>query len=218
MPKKTQCAYCGKYNATTRDHIPPRNLFSKPLPDDALTVPCCKICCDKWGSKDDEYFRTVILSGVNFENEPRIKQPWLSVLRSVRKPQKVGFAKNILSSLIDIDVETQASVYLGKEPAFNYERTRISKVIERIIRALFFLEYEKPVPQEYKVDGGIDQFSEISNDFVKKVNFKPPKFAWNNQFAYRFTSLPEDVDSSVWLFTLYERVSFIGWTRKNSYQ
>jgi hypothetical protein len=51
------CAICGKpCETTTRDHIPPKGLFGKPLPDNLLTVPSCQQC-NQEASGDDEYFR-----------------------------------------------------------------------------------------------------------------------------------------------------------------
>lgn len=38
------CAYCGASNPETHDHIPPKGLFSPPLPPDLITVPCCARC------------------------------------------------------------------------------------------------------------------------------------------------------------------------------
>jgi hypothetical protein len=36
------CAYCGEWRGTTRDHVPPRSLFSRRSgPDDFITVPSC---------------------------------------------------------------------------------------------------------------------------------------------------------------------------------
>jgi len=54
-----RCAYCSETADLTRDHIPPKSLFRKPLPDDLITVPCC-LTCNNGRSKDDEYFRLAL--------------------------------------------------------------------------------------------------------------------------------------------------------------
>jgi len=38
------CVYCGKKLPLTKDHIPPKNLYSKPRPSNLITVPCCEKC------------------------------------------------------------------------------------------------------------------------------------------------------------------------------
>lgn len=52
----TICAYCGQDNATTRDHIPPKSLFARPLPTNLITVPAC-LQCNNGASIDDDNFQ-----------------------------------------------------------------------------------------------------------------------------------------------------------------
>lgn len=35
------CCYCGINSSTTKDHIPPKSIFNKPLPNNLITVPYC---------------------------------------------------------------------------------------------------------------------------------------------------------------------------------
>jgi hypothetical protein len=65
MPKKIkQCYLCRATENLTRDHIPPENLFPKPLPSNRITVPCCK-SCNSGFSKIDEQFRAFVSSAAN---------------------------------------------------------------------------------------------------------------------------------------------------------
>jgi len=50
------CAIRGSLGPETRDHIPPKAIFDKPLPGDLLTIPAC-LKCNGGASRDDEYFR-----------------------------------------------------------------------------------------------------------------------------------------------------------------
>src|SRR5216683_2580155 len=50
-----RCAYCNQ-PATTRDHVPPKKLFTPPLPGYLITVPSCGQC-NHGASDDDEVFR-----------------------------------------------------------------------------------------------------------------------------------------------------------------
>lgn len=63
------CIYCGSGEDMTDDHIPPKALFPEPRPSNMLTVPCCRKC-NKSFSKDDEYFRTTLVSHVSVDTDP----------------------------------------------------------------------------------------------------------------------------------------------------
>src|ERR1019366_2356818 len=65
MPKKIkQCYLCQATETLIRDHIPPENLFPRPLPSDLITVPCCK-SCNLGFSKIDEQFRAFVSCAAN---------------------------------------------------------------------------------------------------------------------------------------------------------
>lgn len=71
--ERTKCYLCGvplvrkakgvEGNRSV-DHVPPKGLFPRPLPNDLLTVPCC-IRCNGEKSRDDEFFRLIATMGIN---------------------------------------------------------------------------------------------------------------------------------------------------------
>ena len=54
------CIYCQIDEATTHDHVPPKQLLRKPYPTNLLTVPSCEKCNNGY-STDEEYFRLIII-------------------------------------------------------------------------------------------------------------------------------------------------------------
>jgi hypothetical protein len=54
------CIYCQTAEATTHDHVPPKQLLRKPYPLNLLTVPSCEKCNNGY-SADEEYFRLIIV-------------------------------------------------------------------------------------------------------------------------------------------------------------
>jgi 5-methylcytosine-specific restriction endonuclease McrA len=52
---RTLCAYCGE-PATTDDHVPPKFLYTLPLPSNLVTAPACATC-NNGPSNDDAEFR-----------------------------------------------------------------------------------------------------------------------------------------------------------------
>src|SRR5437016_4846066 len=62
------CYLCRKRPGTTRDHVPPKNLFPRPRPSSLVTVPCCEKCNNRF-SKHDEYFRLFASCCINRSSE-----------------------------------------------------------------------------------------------------------------------------------------------------
>src|SRR5207302_114049 len=55
---------CDSKSDLTRDHVPPKNLFRKPLPSNLITVSCCK-SCNAIYSKAEEQLRIFVSAGIN---------------------------------------------------------------------------------------------------------------------------------------------------------
>ena len=43
ISKEGKCIYCGNWAELTKDHIPPKCLFTDPKPENLITIPCCVI-------------------------------------------------------------------------------------------------------------------------------------------------------------------------------
>ncbi len=151
-PKKKvgMCAYCGETGLVTSDHIPPQNLLPKPKPLDLITVPCCESCRVGW-SDDDEYFRLAIASSANVSDNPQAQQVHATLLRSMRKPTKAGFAAMVRKSLTQVDLITPAGLYIKTVGGLKIDKRRFTRVADRLIRGLFFHEQGHRVPEGYEV-------------------------------------------------------------------
>jgi hypothetical protein len=80
-----ECVYCGEQRELTRDHVPPRCLFSKPRPSDLITVPCCAHCNGDF-QKHDEYFRIAITTGIDLEKFPKENADSIRALKNLAQP------------------------------------------------------------------------------------------------------------------------------------
>ena len=66
-PIRTLCYVCGvplTSENRTRDHVPPKGIFPRPLPEKLITVPCCRNC-NQVQSKDEDFFRLIATLGVD---------------------------------------------------------------------------------------------------------------------------------------------------------
>jgi hypothetical protein len=206
------CAYCGAGAPNTNDHIPPKNLFSKPLPEDLLTVPCCERCRRGW-SKDDEYFRIALLTSSNLADVPSVQPVIDSIFRSLRRPQARGLARLVETSLVEIEQRTKGGIVAGTVPAFKVQRPRLERVGGRIIRALFFEEFNQPLPTTHVAKASIQQFG-LDNLWpsIKEVQFAELRSFAADSFHYTFATVPEDPFSSVWLLDFFDRLPMVGFT------
>jgi hypothetical protein len=88
------CVFCGA-PATTRDQVPPRNLFIPPYPN-LTTVPACETCNGGMSGIVDEF--RVIISAKAGPDTPASSELWTKGgLRSVRRNAKLR--KQLMSGM-----------------------------------------------------------------------------------------------------------------------
>src|SRR5258708_29696726 len=125
--KGLPCVYCGQ-PSTTKDHIPPKQMFAPST--DLITVPCCEECRDKQ-SRDDEYFRLVMVARLDVDDHPVIEAITDPALRSLDKPKAQKFRKMFLGSVAERDLFSRSGIYLGSAPTFTANVSRQNKVMKR---------------------------------------------------------------------------------------
>src|SRR5262245_41527341 len=118
LPRMGQCIYCGEIRELTDDHIPPKNLFAKPRPNDLIEVPSCKVC-NGGASKDDEYFRLMLTLRDDTFDHPEVQKVLPTVFRSLTKPNKVGFSQSLFQSIRILDVTASGGLFLGSRPTYS---------------------------------------------------------------------------------------------------
>src|SRR4051812_45735772 len=83
------CVYCNIREATTMDHVIAQLLFSKPLPNNMITVPCCWDC-NQAKKLDDEFLRDMMIVDVENDHHGINAGPKRgSVQRSMRRNQSM---------------------------------------------------------------------------------------------------------------------------------
>src|SRR5580704_3268543 len=133
-----QCIYCGVEAGNTRDHAIPKLLLRKPYPPNLLTVPSCDKC-NGGASKDEEYFRLIIVGLICHtpEAEALFDGP---MSRSMNRNIKVE--ELMFSSL----TATEAAVIL------DVDYPRIFRIAEKIARGLEFATAGVPYSAEHQFD------------------------------------------------------------------
>lgn len=129
------CVYCGKQDADTVDHVPPRCLFKEPRPSNLHTVPCCREC-NAGFARDDEYFRTVMAFRWDVADHPAAKPILQKALRSTGR--SAGFRELFTRTLEAAPIITHGGLYVEQGSRFEVDGGRIDRVLERIVRGLHY--------------------------------------------------------------------------------
>jgi len=140
-PRKPELCYLCGAEATTRDHIPPKQLFEV-LPGNIITVPAC-LNCNKSLGKDEEYFRA-LLTMECYERSAIAKRIWDStVVRSLWKAGFPGLRRRLLeqTSLINLPPGVLRTIVVG-------EGKRVARVIRKMVRGIYFELHGKRISDD----------------------------------------------------------------------
>lgn len=199
------CAYCRRPRPETRDHVPPKGLFSKPYPADLITVPCC-MKCNAAFARDDEYFRLALLTSERLSVLEATQSTFDSVARSLQRAEAAGFAQLIASSFSIRENNSEGTADL----VFTLDKPRIFRVVERIIRGLYYHELRRPVPSSQRVLAAL-HVAEMSDLMwiVDGIHLATVRSAAGGAFEYTFAR-QRVAGTRIWLANIYNRMSILG--------
>lgn len=212
------CIYCRSGEDMTVDHIPPKALFPEPRPSNMVTVPCCKKCNESF-SKDDEYFRNVLVSHAFVSSDPNVQAVNEKLLRSMIRPEGAAMARAIRESLHVVDVTSRGGIYLGRSPAMAVTADRINCVTDRIARGLFYITHNYPVPMRYEVTcvfkdhafSKPDEFIALWREF-----WEQPVTIGKNVFSYSYALCVDDPNGMLFIYWFYGNLWFYGYVSPKS--
>lgn len=211
-----ECVYCGKRGPLSRDHVPPANLFSTPRPSNLITVPCCD-ACNNAASRDDEYFRLAITAGIDPTKFPNEFDLSIQAIRKLGTPQKLGLAKTMFNSFAKEPLYTPAGLYQGEAGSLNVDKARIRRVLDRVVRGLFFHHLSKRLPSTGRISLFSDWFVPVLSEEVRAsvealLNFlraAEPIVIGCGVFCYRYRIIKEEAYGSVWWLSFYDHRRFL---------
>ena len=123
---------------TSREHVPPQCFFplakdiGRDLKRNLITVPSCDVHNSN-KSKDDEYFRSVVLFSAAASNEIAKHQFLGKMMRAVsRKP-------HVYSNFF----EDEGTFANGEAHAMRIDRERFDACVDHFVRAIFFYTYQQ---------------------------------------------------------------------------
>ena len=202
------------------DHIPPRSLFSRPLPSNVITVPACAKCHGET-SRDDEYLRLALQMREGIEEHPDVIKSRPTLLRSLEKPEAVGMRKSLLASIVVADQCTPSGIFIKNVLAMQTRMDRVDRVVARIVSGLFYCHKGYVVPSGYGVVAGSEEAVDKSPPELRTGLYEgvlnpmlasAPVRIGNGVFSYRLGIDKSDPNITCWILSFYEQAGFLGMT------
>jgi len=218
-PGMGECAYCGKHGPLTDDHMPPKNLFATPRPNNLIKVPCCGSCNQEF-QKDDEYFRTVLVLWEKTGAHKEAKRLTASVLRDLKRPEKRRFTRRILQNAQPVSLFSPSGLYIGETGQFVVEELRMHRTVKRTVRGLFSHHRGFRLADSYDAQIRITPSDDRSLELVRTTLPVLPhsNVIADGAFCYWFQLSEYDKFVSAWILLFFEYLPFICWTVPKGFQ
>ena len=178
------CAICGVHPSTSKDHIPPKNLYPKPRDNDINlnTVPACGYC-NNGSSSDDEVFK--ILVGIETGEHQKDPQKIIdSLAATVAKNARV--ANQVFSTKQRVLASIDSSV-LQPAVTVSFDFEPYARVITRIVRGLHWMETGRTLVSAAKVQvlPGNHLSQSVAADWMGLMQLLTLKKLNKDSFSYR---------------------------------
>ena len=209
MPRKKHygsCPICGKEALLTRDHAPPDGIFLQPKPNNLITVRTCKSCND--GTKlDDEYFRICLAAGLQpspaqwqlwnekvqgstLKRSPKLRSRLVQLMNAVQEHHKTSPLEFTDGTRLTDEQVAQTLVL---------EKSRIDRVIEKIVRCLHYRFYGAILPAEFIIEVSLESPQEYEHQLAQPCGV----IGNHREFTFWYDRQAE-ASSSHWLLWFYE--------------
>jgi hypothetical protein len=204
------CTYCGRNPATTRDHVPPRSIFPKPLPQNLVTVPACRKCNGGFSDLDDLFALFVSLqAGMVGERQMLLHQKVKRAVKQNRRFQQLLQSASPRIPLLSTDGSISEFVML-----LPWEVVPIRHSLERIVAGLAFYHYGVRVSQTGYVSIFYPSPEKMAHPDVAEVlrDCRNSQIGHASEFVYRHARAPDSPNTTIWEFTIYQKFHFVAVT------
>ena len=211
---KKMCAYCDINLANTVDHVPPRNIFPSPRPNNLITVPACDVCNNKY-AKDEEYFMASMMFTYAGDSDAG-KLLWKQKLKRMYSKNR-GIRSKMARTLKRKSLHTPAGLYLGKHFVQTPDFYRWDRVVEKIVRGLYYFEYGSSLLHDTSVEtiyiSTDERYKSIVDKNINMLNIG--KRGWPGVFRYKCNEVVGNARDSMWGLLFYEKFIFWAVTGKH---
>jgi hypothetical protein len=188
------CVFCGGI-ATTRDHVPPRNLFI-PLRPRLITVPACETCNSSISALEDEF--RVFVSAKIGPDTPE----WIEFWEKGGRRAVHSNARLRREFLSGIGLLARSPDGYGR--TYKWPRENHDKVIEKITRGLYYHHFGEILDPTISLE--ITFLNNLNDDLKQTIlSMRRCNVGGAGRFAYAFGRLAEERQVSLWIYQFYMR-------------
>jgi hypothetical protein len=201
--RKADCVYCGVEQATTRDHVVPKCLFSKPLPAFMVTAPVC-LKCNQDKARDEQYLRDVLIVDIFSSEHPMARTIFEGEMTRAREHNRSEVARDAQDARME-PLHTQGGIYLGHYPTMPLDWERVSRTISAMIRGLYWQLRRETFPQGYSTSVTRIHPWDVQTvwEAIGASHFNGPYRLGNGVFECVMQVVSEDPGMTRWLLRFY---------------
>jgi len=200
------CYLCGEavLGDVSRDHVPPKQIFSREVrrnhSPELLTLPTHKLCNLSY-QQDEEYFIHTL--------SPVVMDSYSGQSLHQELLQQYAIGRNVpLSRAVLNEFERRPSgIYLPNgKIAKRFDPDRFWRVVWKIIRGLFFLEYGRYLPEDTLRTFKLVSPGNKPPDEFYFLNNEPFRGRHPGVFDYKYRQFPEVHDCHLWAMLFWDRL------------
>ena len=205
------CPYCRTTGfGFEKEHVVPKCLWKKGLPNFMRTVPACKACNSGY-SRDEAYFRDMLVM-MSDSRHPKVAELAKSTVPSslLQDP----FVRNALRFAKPARRRSPGGIDVGDGVSLPFDQARFRRVIDKIVRGLFFVKSKRPLSPTHEVKMW------LGNSFWNEpafINLQEGMSGWasfgDDVFGCRCSRADTDHDMTTWVFQFYNSVAMFAWTQ-----
>ncbi len=213
-PKLRFYVYCGKDKSAGKlssEHFVPKCLWeTKPV---KIKTVRAHIPCNKQFSDDNEYFRDMLAFEHHEHVHPELQRIRDIVIKS-KMENHVGSLAKSLATAKERPVVTKSGIYLGHQPTVILDTPRINRVLENIVRGLYYHQTDTLLSTATKVRVYWPkelQAPEIQSA-IDYMRDKPWHSFGDDAFLCKWVFNPAYPESMACLMQFYRSRVYFGWT------
>ena len=204
------CYLCGKLieDDSSDDHVPPKQFFAEQLRQkhnpNLLTLPAHRTCNESY-KNDEDYF---VFSLMPFARGSYAGDPLRERILDgcTRHPEQAKLLNKVLN---EFERQPSGLILPPKMVLKRFEGERISRVVWKIVRGLYFFHFGVFVPENAPTNCEIVLPDQKPPDHFFFLLDGPSHGKYSGVFDYTFKCYPETHNLNYWAMLLWDRITVI---------